>query len=43
MDKRQFIISDYKKYLKKIRELATGAGCDVQEVDYVLWKEYEIQ
>ena len=40
-DKRQFTASEYKRYLLDMRELARKLGCDVQEVDYLLWKEYE--
>jgi hypothetical protein len=40
-DKKQFIVGDYVKYLDRLRELAEELDCDVQEIDYVLWKEYE--
>lgn len=40
-DKRQFTTSDYKRYLKDVRGLASQLDCDVQEVDYVLWREFE--
>jgi len=39
--KRNFTLTEYKKYLKEIRRFALQAECDVQEVDYLLWKEYE--
>lgn len=39
--KRTFTLTDYKKYLEDIRHLAVQLECDVQEVDYLLWKEYE--
>jgi len=29
------------RYLSSIRELANQAECDVQEIDYILWKQYE--
>jgi thermostable 8-oxoguanine DNA glycosylase len=40
-DKRQFSQADYKKYLTDMRELAAKVDCEVQELDYLLWKEYE--
>ena len=40
-DRRQFSQADYKKYLTDMRELAEKVDCDVQELDYLLWKEYE--
>lgn len=40
-DKSTFSGNDYLKYLKSIRELAEKAECDVQEIDYILWKQYE--
>jgi hypothetical protein len=39
--KRTFTLTEYKKYLEDIRRLALQLACDVQEVDYLLWKEYE--
>jgi hypothetical protein len=39
--KRAFTLTEYKKYLEDIRRLAVQLACDVQEVDYLLWKEYE--
>ncbi len=39
--KRNFTLSDYKKYLEAIRQFAAQLNCDAQEVDYLLWKEYE--
>jgi hypothetical protein len=41
-DKRVFTLSEYKKYLSNIRELALHLECDVQEVDYLIWKEFEM-
>ena len=40
-EKRQFSSGDYKKYLAEVREIAKKLDCDVQEVDYLLWKAYE--
>jgi len=40
-EKRQFSQADYKKYLTDMRELAEKVECEVQELDYLLWKEYE--
>lgn len=40
-DKRQFTSTEYKQYLVKVRELAKALDCDVQEIDYLLWKEFE--
>jgi hypothetical protein len=40
-DKKQFTVADYKQYLLDVRDLAGELDCDVQEVDYLLWKEYE--
>lgn len=39
--KRTFTLTEYKKYLDAIRQFAVQLTCDVQEVDYLLWKEYE--
>jgi hypothetical protein len=39
--KRTFTMSEYKKYLANIRQFALQLLCDAQEVDYLLWKEYE--
>ncbi len=39
-DKRGFTISDYKRYLAAIRELAEQLGWPVQEVDLAVW-EYD--
>jgi len=39
--KRTFTLTEYKKYLESIRQFAAQLTCDVQEVDYLLWKEYE--
>ena len=41
-DKKTFSMKDYIRYLRSIRELADKAGCDVQEIDYILWKQYEV-
>ena len=40
-DKKSFSINDYLKYLRRVRELAEKVECDVQEIDYILWKQYE--
>jgi hypothetical protein len=40
-DKRQFLTGDYFAYLSDIRDLARCVECDVQDVDYILWKKYE--
>jgi thermostable 8-oxoguanine DNA glycosylase len=40
-NKRQFSQADYKKYITDMRELAEKVDCEVQELDYLLWKEYE--
>ena len=37
-DKKQFTVADYKQYLRDVRDLAGELDCDVQEVDYLLWK-----
>jgi hypothetical protein len=37
-DKKQFTVADYKQYLFDVRDLAGELDCDVQEVDYLLWK-----
>ena len=39
--KRIFTLTEYKRYLEAIRRFAVQLSCDVQEVDYLLWKEYE--
>jgi hypothetical protein len=39
--KRTFTLTEYKQYLEDIRQIALQLACDVQEVDYLLWKEYE--
>ncbi len=41
-DKKTFSGNDYLRYLKSIRELADEVECDVQELDYILWKQYEV-
>ncbi len=40
-DKKTFSGNDFLRYLSRIRELAEKVGCDVQEIDYILWKQYE--
>jgi len=40
-DKKTFSGNDYLRYLRSIRELADKVECDVQEIDYILWKQYE--
>ena len=40
--KRTFTLTEYKKYLESIRQFAVQLTCDVQEVDYLLWKEFEM-
>ncbi len=40
-EKKTFSIKGYMVYLRRIRELAKENDCDVQEIDYILWKEYE--
>lgn len=40
-DKRQFTTTEYKRYLEDVRKLASQLDCDVQEVDYILWKKFE--
>jgi thermostable 8-oxoguanine DNA glycosylase len=40
-DKRHFTVPEYKKYLADVRQLAEQLDCDVQEVDFLLWKEFE--
>ena len=40
-EKRTFSINDYIAYFNKVRELANAVKCDVQEVDYILWKLYD--
>lgn len=39
-NKRTFSISDYKRYLREIKRLATELGWSVQEVDLAIW-EYD--
>ncbi len=39
--KKTFSIKDFNRFLKKIREIANTIGCDAQEIDYILWKQYE--
>ncbi len=41
-DKKTFSGNDYLKYLKAIRNIADQVECDVQEIDHILWKEYEV-
>lgn len=40
-DKHQFTVPKYKKYLADVRQLADQLDCDVQEIDFLLWKEFE--
>jgi hypothetical protein len=40
-EKRVFTLTEYKRYLSNIRELALQLRSSVQEVDYLLWKEFE--
>ncbi|MCP4219292.1 MAG: hypothetical protein GY765_31955 [bacterium] len=40
-EKKTFSMNDYLKYLENIRQLADKAECDVREIDYILWKQYE--
>lgn len=37
-DKKNFTTPEYKRYLLDVRDLASKLDCDVQEVDYLLWK-----
>lgn len=39
--KKTFTLKDYHKYLEDIRRIGKTLQCDVQEVDYLLWKEFE--
>jgi hypothetical protein len=39
--KKTFSMNDYIKYLKYVRNLAHQVKCDIQELDYILWKLYE--
>jgi len=40
-EKKTFSINDYMIYLTKVRELAIEINCDILEIDYILWKQYE--
>jgi hypothetical protein len=40
-DKQGFTVSEYKKYLADMQKLASQLHCDVQEIDFILWKEFE--
>ncbi|MGZ8174171.1 MAG: hypothetical protein ACXW01_09165 [Methylobacter sp.] len=40
-DKKQFTKTEYKRYLETVVGLAKVLGCDTQEIDYLLWKEFE--
>jgi len=42
VEKRNFSINDYKRYLKEIKRLAAELGWLPQEVDLVIW-EYDRQ
>lgn len=39
-EKKTFSINDYLRYLHSVRQLAVEVECDVQEIDYILWKEH---
>lgn len=41
-DKKTFSIKHYETYLSGIGDLADKVGCDVQEIGYILWKQYEV-
>lgn len=41
VDKRTFTIGDYRKYLQDVRKIASELDCDAQEVDFLLWEEYD--
>lgn len=40
-DKKVFTIGDYRKYVEDIRKIASELDCGAQEVDFLLWEEYE--
>ncbi len=40
-DKHSFSIGDYGKYLIDVRKIAKSLNCDVQNVDFLLWNEFE--
>lgn len=40
-DKKTLSMNDYIKYLNAIRQMANGAKCEVQAVEYILWKQHE--
>jgi hypothetical protein len=40
-DKKGFTIGDYRKYLDDLRKIASELECNAQEVDFLLWKEFE--
>lgn len=40
-DKKVFTIGDYRKYLDDVRRIAAELDCDAQEVDFLLWEEYD--
>jgi thermostable 8-oxoguanine DNA glycosylase len=40
-NKKYFTAAQYKRYLTDMRRLAKNLKCDVQEIDYILWKKYE--
>ncbi len=42
VEKRNFSINDYKRYLKEIKRLAAELGWLPQEVDLAIW-EYDRQ
>jgi hypothetical protein len=41
-EKHGFSVSEYKKYLVDVRNLASQLNCDVQEIDFVLWNEFDL-
>lgn len=41
-EKKSLSIKEYMIYLKRIRELAKEIRCGVQEIGYILWKQYEM-
>jgi len=40
-DRRQFVMSDYTRYLERIRDCAHRVGWQAQQVDFFSWKYYE--
>jgi hypothetical protein len=41
-DRKSFSIKHYEAYLGGIREIADKVGCDMQEIDYILWKQCDV-